>query len=193
MLASFCRAAQRAVWLSPQSGAKESAFRGRVLQAQPHPVGNIGGRLDVIAFHINDADRDVDSPLRNLMDDFDLRKFAAGHFQMHFLHRQVKERGKQRGVPAQAHRPAFVVPKTKMGGKAASADYRSDRLSKYFDEAAGILAMGIAAHRGFIECDFITANFDQLLEFFSNNWNQRLGDVPAVLYTPPGLIRPLRV
>ena len=125
--------------------------------------------------------------LRNLVDDFDLRKFAARHFQMHFLHRQFKERGKKRGVPAQAHGPAFVVPKAKMGGEAAPADYRSDSLSKDLDEAAGILPMGIAAHRGFIECDFITANFDQLLEFFSNNWNQRLGDVPAVLIYTAGI------
>ena len=41
MLANFCRAAQRAVWLSPQSGAKESAPRARAsgtgAPGQQHP------------------------------------------------------------------------------------------------------------------------------------------------------------
>ena len=165
-----------------------------MLQAQAYPLSNIGRSFDVIALYVDDADRDVDSSPRNLVDDFDLRKFAAGHFQMHFLHRQLKERRKQRRIPSQTHGSAFVVAKAKMGGEAASAHYWLDGLSKYLDEAAGIFPMGVAAHRGFVECDFLASTLDQLLKFFANNWNQRLGNVPAAPYIfPPGLIRPLKV
>ena len=38
--ASFCRAAQRAVWLRPQSGAKRQPLGRRVLQAEAHAVGD---------------------------------------------------------------------------------------------------------------------------------------------------------
>ena len=59
MFASFCRAAQRAVWLRPQSGAKASRSAGAYAQAAAHAVGDVLGRLDVVALHVDDADRDV--------------------------------------------------------------------------------------------------------------------------------------
>ena len=34
-----------------------------MLQAQAHALGDIVGRFDVIAFHVDDADRDVDAAL----------------------------------------------------------------------------------------------------------------------------------
>ena len=65
MLASFCFAAQRAVWLRPQSGAKARRSAGACSQAEPHALGDVLGRLDVVALHVDDADGDV-QPLGDL-------------------------------------------------------------------------------------------------------------------------------
>jgi len=42
MFLSFCFAAQRAVWLKPQSGAKESRSGGACLR-QRNPLGDVRG------------------------------------------------------------------------------------------------------------------------------------------------------
>ena len=59
--ASFCRAAQRAVCDRPQSGAKDEPLGRRVLEEAAHALGDVLGRLDVVALHVDDADGHVEA------------------------------------------------------------------------------------------------------------------------------------
>ena len=62
--------------------------------------------------------------LRNFADDFDFREFAARHFQMNFVDRQIEECGKQRRVAPQADGAPFVIAEAEMGGKTALPNAR---------------------------------------------------------------------
>ena len=117
-----------------------------MLQAQTHPVRDIGGGFNVIALYVNNADRDVYLSLGNLMDDF---YFLPPAISTAFPNRQLEEGRKDR--------PRSIIRENKdEWEEPASGRPPIHGIGKYFDEAAGIFPMGIAAHRRFIECDFLS-------------------------------------
>ena len=89
----------------PARGLAESAigregepFRRRVLQAQAHPVGDICGRFDVIALHVDDADRDVDPCARQSARIISISANSRLAISSASPDRQPEKRGKQRRV-----------------------------------------------------------------------------------------------
>src|SRR5260370_24012442 len=172
----------------PTSGLAESAvgregelLRRSVLQAKAHPLGNIFGSLYVVALHVNNSNGNVDRALCDFPNHFDLGELRICHLQVHFIHRQVEERRKQRGIPPGADGAPFVIAKAKMRGKSAPACDRLDRLGEDLNKTARIFPVRVAAHRRLVECDFAATALHQLLEFFTHNWNQRFGYIPTTL------------
>src|SRR6516165_935870 len=74
-----------------------------------------------------------------------------------------------------------------MGGHAALANNRPDSLGENFDEAAGILAIGVTAHGGFVDGNFLAASLDQFLQFLADDRDQCFGDVPPARVGAAGL------
>ena len=94
MCASFWRAAHRAVWLRPQSGANANRSGRCEREAATDARGHVLGRLDVVALDVDDAHRHVHA-LRNGLDHVELGELAAGHLHVQFVDVRVEERRKQ--------------------------------------------------------------------------------------------------
>src|SRR5260370_286777 len=172
----------------PTSGLAESAvgregelLRRSVLQAKAHPLGNIFGSLYVVALHVNNSNGNVDLALCDFPNHFDLGELPTCHLQVHFIHRQVEERRKQRGIPPGADGAPFVIAKAKMRGKTAPACDRLYPCGEDVKKTAVRFPVPAASHRRLVECDFAATALHQLLEFFTHNWNQRFGYIPTTL------------
>ena len=124
--ASFARAAQRAVWLSPQSVEKASRSGGAKRRTVPDAIGDVLGRLDVVALHVDHADGDV-LRLGDRADELDLGELAARHLEVDLVDVEAEERGEERLVPAWRDGAALVVPEAEMRGEARAADDRARR------------------------------------------------------------------
>ena len=112
----------------PAGGLAEATVRrereaiGRSkLEAAAHAPGDVLDCLDVVAFNVDDADGDV-LVLGNFTDEFQLRKLAAGHLEVQFVHVESQEVGKHRCVLAEPDSVPLVITETKVSGQSALAD-----------------------------------------------------------------------
>ena len=60
-----------------------------MLEAEAHACGHVGGRLDVVVLHVDDAHRHV-LARRDFRDDLNLGELAAGHLHVDFVHVEVE-------------------------------------------------------------------------------------------------------
>jgi dihydropteroate synthase len=156
----------------------EAVGRGE-LEAGSDAVGDVLGSFQIVAFDIDHADCDVFGA-GDVGEQFEFGAFAAGHFEMDFIHMQIEERREHGSIATKADGVAFEVAEAEVGGEAASADSRFDRAIEDIDEAPGILQVCVTAHGGFIESDLATARLDQRLEFVADNGQEGLGQGVAI-------------
>ncbi len=170
----------------PAGSLTESAIRGegkavggRVLETGTNARRDIGNGLDVIAFYIDDADRHIDL-FRDVSDDGQLAELSAGHLDVDFVEGHVEERGEHGGVLPEADGVAFEVTEAEVGGEPAFPDDGFDGSVEDIDEAFGILAMGVAAHGGFIDGDFTATGGDEVFQFSSDDGQESFREGPAI-------------
>ena len=101
-------------------GGEREAVRRCILKAGADAIGNIFGRLNVIALHVDDSDGDV-LAFGNRLKQFQLGKFAAGHFEMDFVDMHLQKGGKHRRIAARANPSTLVISEAKMGREPAFA------------------------------------------------------------------------
>ena len=98
--------------------------------------------------------------LGDFTDKFQLRKLAAGHLEVQFVHVEFEEVGEHRCVLAQPDSVPLVIAETKVRGQAAHAGDRLDGAVENIDEPHGVLLVRVAAHRRLIDGDLLAAGGD---------------------------------
>src|SRR5690349_17315013 len=121
-----------------------------MLKAEAHTLGYILGRLDVITFYVNDSHRHIHS-LGHCRDDFDFRKFAAGHFQVHFVAFKIEKRREHGGQTTGTHRASLVVSKTKMSAQPDPPRDALDGAVEQVDKTPCLFPVRVATHRRLIQ------------------------------------------
>src|SRR5262249_49893170 len=132
------------------------AIGRREFEAVPYAVGHIGRSFDKIALHIYDADRHIRA-LRDLRNDVDFGKFAAGHFEVHLITFEIEKGREHRSQTSRAYGARLVIAETKMSADTRAAGNGLNCAIENIDEAFCILAVGIAAHGWFINAKLLAS------------------------------------
>ena len=183
--ASFRFAAQRAVWLSPQSVEKASRSGGAKLGEPAHARGHILRRLDVVALHVDHADGDV---LRrcNRADELGLGGLAARHLEVDLVDVDAEEGGEERRVLPGRDGATLVVAEAEVGREPRPSGDRGDRAVEEVDEPLRIFSVRVAAHRGFVDRDLRAARIRKRRQLGLDDREQSLGSLPALAVKAPG-------
>ena len=91
---------------------------------------------------------------------------------MNLIHVQVEKRGKHRRVSPQTDRAAFVVAKAQMRREMAPTDNGLHRAIENINEPFWIFAVGVAAHRRFVDSDLRATGPHEGFELGAYEWKQ---------------------
>ena len=149
-----------------------------MLQAELGAGRDVVRRFNVITFHIHDPDGDVHT-LGDSGNEFDLRKFAAGHFHVQFVHLEIKKCREHGSDAARADGTGLVVSKTEVGPEAQTAGDWFDGAIEDIHKTGGILLPGITAHGRLIHTDFRAACGGERFQLRAHQRQQRFGKVPS--------------
>src|SRR5205085_4406163 len=104
----------------PAGGLAQAAIGGQreplgwsEFEAAPHALSDILRRLEIITLHVDNTDGDI-MPLADFSKNLQLGKFAAGHFEVDFVHGKIKESRKHGPVGAGADRAPLVIAETEV-------------------------------------------------------------------------------
>lgn len=160
-------------------GGEDEAVGGGEVEAAADAAGDVIGGFEVVAFDVDDADGGV-AAAGDVGDEFEFGKFAAGHFDVHFVALEIEERGEHGGELAGTDGAGFVVAEAEVGADAGAAGDGLDGAVEDVHEAARVFLVGVAAHAGFIDADFAAASGDEGFEFAADDRKEGFGQGPAV-------------